>query len=282
MRKIAVLTDSSCDLSLETIKENNIEMLPIRIIYKNEEFEDKITITSKAMYERLADEIPTTSLPNLDTTEKVLDRLKKEGFTDVMVVCVSSKLSGTLNSIRLVCEEQEELKFHYLDTKTLGYPQGAIVLEVVKMVNDGKMPEDIIAEFQNIKERVHGFVTFDTLEFLKRGGRIGKVAGTIGEILNLKPVIASNEEGELYTYAKTRGRKKAITKIRDILMEYLEKNKCKVWVLSGAADEEAKMFFEKIKDHENITQISLEQIGAAMGIHTGPGALGICILEEKV
>lgn len=281
MRKIAVLTDSSCDLSLETIKEKNIKMLPIRIIYKTEEFEDKITLTSKEMYKRLKDEVPTTSLPNLEQTEKVLEKLKEEGFTDVMVVCVSSKLSGTLNSIRLICEEKEGLKFHYLDTKTLGYPQGAIVLEIVELLNKGEMPEEIIEKFEGIRERVHGFVTFDTLEFLKRGGRIGKVAGTIGEILNLKPVISSDDDGELYTYAKTRGRKKAISKIKDILMEYLEKGKCKVWVLSGAADEEAEAFFEKIKDHENITEISLEQIGAAMGIHTGPGALGICIVEEK-
>ncbi|MGL5647276.1 MAG: DegV family protein [Clostridium sp.] len=282
MRKIAILTDSSCDLSLETIEEHNINMLPIRIIYKDKEVLDKITITSKELYSNLKNEVPKTSLPDLDNTEKVLDKLIEEGYTDVMVVCVSTKLSGTLNSIRLVCEEKSKLEFHYLDTKTLGYPEGVIVLEVDRLLKEGKTPEEIVDGFEEIKKRVHGFITFDTLEYLKKGGRIGKVAGTIGEILNLKPVISSDEDGELYTYAKTRGRKKAISKIRDILNEYLEKGKCRVWILSGAADEEAKELLEKVKDNENITNISLEQIGAAMGIHTGPGALGICILEENV
>ncbi|MGL5416517.1 MAG: DegV family protein [Clostridium sp.] len=282
MRKIAILTDSSCDLSLETIKEHNINMLPIRIIYKDKELLDKITITSNELYASLKNEIPKTSLPDLDNTEKVLDKLIEEGYTDVMVVCVSTKLSGTLNSVRLVCEEKEKLNFHYLDTKTLGYPQGVVVLEVNRLLKEGKTPEEVVEGFEDIKKRVHGFITFDTLEYLKKGGRIGKVAGTIGEILNLKPVISSDEDGELYTYAKTRGRKKAISKLKDILNEYLEKGKCRVWVLSGAADEEAKEFLEKVKDNENITNISLEQIGAAMGIHTGPGALGICILEENV
>ncbi|MGL4849791.1 MAG: DegV family protein [Clostridium sp.] len=281
MRKIAILTDSSCDLSLETIKEHNINMLPIRIIYKDKEVLDKITITSNELYANLKNEIPKTSLPDLDNTEKVLDKLIEDGYTDVMVVCVSTKLSGTLNSVRLVCEEKSKLKFHYLDTKTLGYPEGVIVLEVDRLLKEGKTPEEIVDGFEDIKKRVHGFITFDTLEYLKKGGRIGKVAGTIGEILNLKPVISSDEDGELYTYTKTRGRKKAISKIRDILNEYLEKGKCRVWILSGAADEEAEELLEKVKDSENITNISLEQIGAAMGIHTGPGALGICILEEN-
>lgn len=282
MKKIGVITDSSCDLTLETIKENNIEMLPIRIIYKDKEFLDKITMTSKEMYEILPIEIPTTSLPDLKNTEKVLDKFIEEGYTDLMIVCVSNRLSGTFNSIRLICEEKSGINFHFLDTKTLGYPQGAIVLEVAKLVKEGKTAEEVVQAFESIRNRTHGFITFNTLEYLKRGGRIGKVSGTIGEILHLKPIVSSDNDGELYTYTKTRGRKKAISKMNDILFEYLEKGKCKVWVLSGAADEEAQAFFEKVKNHENITKISLEQIGAAMGIHTGPGALGLCILEENV
>ncbi|WP_317310054.1 DegV family protein [Clostridium thermobutyricum] len=282
MKKIGVLTDSSCDLTLETLKENNIEMLPIRIIYKEREFLDKITITSEEMYESLSTEIPTTSLPDLKTTDKILDKFIDEGYTDLIIVCVSNKLSGTLNSIRLIAEEKSGINFHFLDTKTLGYPQGAIVLEVAKLVEQGKTAEEIVQAFESIRNRTHGFITFNTLEYLKRGGRIGKISGTIGEILHIKPIVSSDDDGELYTYTKTRGRKKAISKMKNILFEYLETSKCRVWVLSGAADEEAKEFFENVKGHENIIDISLEQIGAAMGIHTGPGALGLCILEENV
>lgn len=113
MKKIGVLTDSSCDLTLETLKENNIEMLPIRIIYKEREFLDKITITSEEMYESLSTEIPTTSLPDLKTTDKILDKFIDEGYTDLIIVCVSNKLSGTLNSIRLIAEEKSGINFHF-------------------------------------------------------------------------------------------------------------------------------------------------------------------------
>ncbi|MGL4570697.1 MAG: DegV family protein [Clostridium sp.] len=282
MRKIALITDSSCDLRLATLKEYNIEMLPLRIIYKDEEFLDKITLSPKEMYSRIKEEVPTTSLPDLKNTEDVIERLKEEGYTDAIVITVSSKLSGTYNSIRLVCEAHEDgLNFHFFDTRTLGFPQGAIVLQVAKMIKEGKDLENILDSLEDIRKRTHGYITFETLEFLKRGGRIGKVAGTIGEMLHLKPIVSSNDEGILYNYAKTRGRKKALSKMKNILDEYLDKGKCRVWILSADCDEEAMEFLNNVKNHKNITKISLEEIGAAMGIHTGPGALGMCIFEEK-
>ena len=282
LRKIALLTDSSSDLSLRTLEENNIKMVPLRIIYKEKEYLDKITLTSKELYKRLKenDEIPTTSLPDLKNIEEVIDELKGSGVTDIIVVTVSSKLSGTYNGIRLVTEEYDDINFHFFDTRTLGYPQGVIALEISKMIKEDKPLEEILNSLEDIRKRTHGFITFQTLEFLTKGGRIGKVAGTIGEMLHLKPIVSSNDEGELYNYAKARGRKKALSKMKDIVNSYLDKGKCKIWVLSADADEDAKKFFDDIKGHKNIINISLEEIGAAMGIHTGPGALGVAILEE--
>lgn len=280
LKKIALITDSSCDLKLEIIKEYNIELLPLRIIYKDKEFLDKITLTPKEMYASLEEEIPTTSLPDLKYTEEIIKKIKKEGFTDAIVITVSSKLSGTYNSLRLICEDHNELNFHFFDTKTLGYPQGVIVLETAKMIKEDKPLEEILDKLEDIRKRTHGYITFKTLEYLKKGGRIGKVAGTIGDMLHLKPIVSSNDEGVLYNYAKARGRKKALLKMKNILNEYLNKCKCKVWILSGDCDDEAREFFELVKNHPNIIEISLQEIGAAMGIHTGPGALGLALLEE--
>ncbi|WP_194190114.1 DegV family protein [Clostridium chrysemydis] len=281
MKKIAIMTDSSCDLDLKTIEEYNIEMLPLRIVYKDKEFLDKITLSSSEMFESLKVEVPTTSLPDLHNTEKVIERLKSEGYTDVIVATVSSKLSGTYNSVRLVCESHPELDYHFFDTRTLGYPQGVIVLEIAKLINSGKDLEYILNSMEDIRKRTHGYITFDTLEFLTKGGRIGKVAGTIGEILHLKPIVSSDDDGELYNYKKARGRKKAISKMKDILTSYLDKGKCRVWVLDGHCRSEVESFYESVKDYNNITEISIESIGPAMGIHTGPGALGLCIYEES-
>lgn len=280
MQKIALITDSSCDLDKETLEKFNIKMLPVRIVYKDAEYLDKIELSSEEMYNRLAEEVPTTSLPDVGYSHKVLEQIVNDGFTHVIVATVSSKLSGTFNSLRLIGEEFEELKFHYFDTRTLGYPVGAIAIQIAKLIEAKESFEEIVSKLESIRERVHGYITFSTLEYLIKGGRIGRVTGTIGKVLDLKPIVSSNEEGVLYNFSKARGRKKAISKMKEILNDYLDKGKCRVWVLSGHALEEATAFFEDFKAHSNITEISLEQIGAGMGVHTGPGALGMCVLQE--
>ncbi len=281
MQKIALIADSSCDLDKKTIEKHGIRLLPIRLIYKDKEYLDKINITSEEMYASISREIPTTSLPDVEYTDKVINKIKEDGYTHVIVITVSKELSGTFNSVRVISEHHPELKFHLFDTKTLGYPQGAIVLEAVKMLDKGMNCEEILEKLQEVRKRVHGYVTVSSLEYMIKGGRIGRVAGTIGEILHLKPIISSNEHGLLYAYAKARGRKQAISKLKDTLMKYLDNSKCRIWVLSGDALEEAQDFYNKIKNHPNVTEISLETIGPAMGVHTGPGSLGLCILEEE-
>lgn len=280
MKKIALLTDSSCDLDLKTREEYNIEMVPFRIIYKDREYLDQITITPAELYASLDEEVPTTSLPNLEYADDMLKRLAREGYTDVIVVSVSSKLSGSFNSMQILCEHHEELNFHFFDSRTLGFPVGAITLEVAKLLKAGEDLDVILSKLEDIRTRVKGYITFKTLEFLRKGGRIGRVAGTVGEILHLKPVVSSNDDGVLYNHCKCRGRKQSISKLKQIVNEYLDKGQCRIWVLSGAAYEEAVAFLEDIKSHHNISEISLETIGASMGVHTGPGALGVCILEE--
>ena len=280
MQKIALVTDSSCDLGEKTRRDNNIEMLPFRIIYKDKEFLDQVNITHDELYKSLSEEIPTTALPDLEYTENLVCRLKEEGYTDVIVITVSSRLSGTLNSIKLLVEDHKELNFHFYDSKTLGFPVGALVLEASLMIRAGLTPEEIIDKLHEVKTKLHAYVTLNTLEFLRKGGRIGRVAGAVGEILHLKPIISANEEGELYPWGKCRGRKQAISKLRSIIHERLENSRCKVWILSGASHDEAVALYESVKSHTNISHISLEMIGATMGVHTGPGALGVCILEE--
>lgn len=281
MQKIKLLSDSSCDLSVETAKRYNIGLLPIKLIYKDGEYLDKITISSEEMYARLKEEVPTTSLPDMDYCRKVLNQVKEEGYTDVIVITVSSKLSGTLNGIRILSHDFEDLKFHFFDTRTLGYPQGTIAIEGAKMLDKGMTVEEILEKLKDVRKRVTGYVVVNTLEYMVKGGRIGRVKGALGEMIHLKPIISSNDEGLLYKYNQSRGRVQSLSKLKKTLEEHLNKAKCNLWVLSGDAKEEAQNFYNEFKDDPRVNEISLEVIGAAMGVHTGPGALGVSILELK-
>lgn len=279
MEKIALLTDSGCDLSLETLNEYNINMLPLNIIYSYGEFEDKISITPEEVYDNLGKEIPKTSLPSSKKINDVLSKLVSERYTHVIAITISSGLSGTSNAIRLALEDYPSLISHVYDSKILAYPEGMIILEVAKDIKEGKSFEDIISNLPSLRKRISGYFTLNTLDYLRKGGRIGKVAGTIGEMLNLKPIIGVNDEGVYHTVAKARGRKQALSKLTDILNTYLSKGKCKVYVLQGGAIEEAKHYLESIKSLENIAEIGIASISPALGVHTGPGLIGLAIHE---
>lgn len=281
MQKIKIISDSACDLSLETAKEHNIGILPVRVIYKNKEFLDKLEISPDELYAFLSEEVPTTSLPDIRQCKKVFEEAKSEGYTDIIVITVSSKLSGTLNSLKLLSEDFEGLNFNFFDTRTLGYPQGTIALEAAHMVDKGMNVEEILESLEDVRTRVTGYVAVNSLDYMVRGGRISKLKGTIGEMINLKPIISSNDEGFLYKFSQSRGRVQAINKLKSLLEGHLEKSLCKVWILSGDAQNEAEEFYNYFKSHSRVKEIYMENIGPAMGVHTGPKSLGLSILEIK-
>lgn len=279
MQKIALLTDSASDLTKDIIEKYNIKTAPFRIIYKDKEYEDRISIEPEEVYEKLEEEIPTTSLPNVERIEALLNQLEDEGYTHVISINIASNLSGTGNSIRLILEDHPKLKSFVYDTKTLTMAEGALVIEAGKMIEEGKSFEEIISILPKLRKKLHVYFTLNTLEYLKKGGRIGKVSGTIGELLNLKPLIYVNDDGIYETYAKLRGRKQSIKKLVEVLESYLEKSNCNIWLVDGHAKEEGHELFEKIKNHPKIKHIYRQTLGPALGVHTGPGLIGFVIQE---
>lgn len=282
MQKIALLTDSAADISVDLMKKYNIQLAPFRIIYSDgTEYEDGINIKPAEIYRRLKEEMPSTSLPSVQRIENILCNLEAEGYTHIICITISSELSGTWNSIRLALENHLNLTSYVYDSKTLTMAEGALVLSTAKLIEEGKSFEEIIEVLPKLRTKVHTYFIVDTLEYLKKGGRIGKVAGTIGELLNLKPLITVGDEGVYHTYAKIRGKKQAISKLKEIAKGYLTDKKCNLWVMDGGAQEEGDVLFEAVKEFDNINEIHRGIIGSSLGIHTGPGLIGFVIEEVE-
>ncbi|WP_294131160.1 DegV family protein [uncultured Clostridium sp.] len=281
MQKIALITDSACDLDLNTLKENNINLLPLRIIYSNGDYRDRLDISPQEVYDNLEKEVPKTSLPSAQETEETLNKLEEEGYTHVICISISSGLSGSFNAIRLALEDHPKLTSFVYDSKILAYPQGEIVLEVAKLIKEGKSFEEIVKEIPEIRKRVIGYFTINTLEYLKKGGRIGRLAGTVGELLNLKPIITTDEDGVYYNVAKVRGRKQSLSKMTELLKEYLAKGKCEVAVLHAGCEDEAIKYMNSLKDLTNVVSIKIAEISPALGIHGGPGLIGFSVKMVK-
>lgn len=279
MQKIAILTDSASDLTKELINEYDIKVTPFKIIYNDKEYEDNVTISPDEVYSRMPGEIPTTSLPSNECIENILTKLEEDGYTHVICINISSHLSGTLNAIRLILEDHPKLESFVYDTKTLTVAEGNIAVNAAKMVKEGYSFEEIIKELPNLRKKIHVYFTLNTLEYLKKGGRIGRVSGTIGELLKLKPLIVVNDDGVYDTYAKLRGRKQSLKKLLEIGDEYLSKSKCNIWVIDGFAKDEGNDIYEKLKNHPKVNNIYRGTLGPSLGVHTGPGLVGLAIEE---
>ncbi|NOW03402.1 DegV family protein [Clostridium beijerinckii] len=278
MEKIALITDSASDISIELLEANKIRLLPFKIIYSDKEYEDRIDITPQFMYERLKTEIPKTSLPSIEKITSVLKEVVSEGFTHAIIITISSAFSGTYNAVRLICEEFEELKTFVFDSRTLTMAEGAMVLETARLIREGKTFNEIIEILPTYREKIDLFFTIDTLEYLQKGGRIGKVAGTIGEFLNLKPIITVAEDGTYRTAAKVRGSKQAVSKLTSIFKMYLEKGRYKAWILDGNGFDKVQNLYCLIKDLPNVVECTIAgTIGPALGVNTGPGLVGLAI-----
>lgn len=277
MQKIAIFTDSACDLTDAELKEYGIRFLPLQIIYKESSYRDRVEISADEVYGNLEKEVPKTSLPKGTDIDALFMELKKEGYTHAIGVMISGGLSGTANSVKLMAEEHPEIETYIYDTKNLSISEGIMALKAAKMVKDGLSFEEIKVELPKERKSVDTYYCLATLEYLIKGGRIGKVSGTIGQILNIKPIIYVNEEGVYVTLDKARGTKQAYMKLVSILKENLEKTKCKVYVMHGGAKKEAQDMVERIKDLPGILSLEFRQISPALGVHTGRGLIGIAV-----
>lgn len=277
--KIALLVDSGTDVPQELIEQYGMYMIPLQIIYKDRIYTDKVDITPEEVYERLPEEIPSTSLPDGETITKIFEKIKNDGYEKVLAVTISSGLSGTYNVVRLIAEEVEALDAFVLDTKNIGIGSGLQAIEAAKLIEAGLSWEEIKTTLTNNVTKAKVFFNVATLEYLQKGGRIGLVASILGNALKLNPIISCNEEGVYHTVAKARGRKKSLEKTFELVKSFVgDHKKFALAVAQGQALEEAETFFERLKEQfPQAEKIYFGTISPALVVHTGPGLLGIGI-----
>lgn len=280
MNKIALITDSTCGLPKEYVDKYNVKVVSLKVLYKDREYIDGVTITPEEVYSRLEEELPTTSMPSVQDVKSLYSELETEGYTHAIVLPVSSGLSGTINSFRLASEDFNNITTFIFDTKILSMAVGLIVLEVGKMIEENKDFDYICNRIPKIRENLWMYFTVDTLEYLIKGGRIGKVSGSLGQLLNLKPIITMDENGSYTTHSKVRGSKQAFNKLSSLATSILDKGRGKVIVMTGTMHEEANKLKETLEKHINTTFMYKGTITPAVGIHSGPRLLAVAVMLE--
>ena len=281
MRKIAVITDTASDLSLDEIKQYNIKMLHYQIVYKDHTYKDQLEIHSKEVLDHLETEIPSTSLPSLEEMHQVFKEIIHEGYEEAIVVPISSGLSGCFNALNMVKDEFPQLKVVVFDSRTLSAPQGVLAKVAATLRDEGKSVEEIIKVLEDKRAKQHTFFVVDTLKYLVHGGRIGHVSAAVGKLLNLKPIITIGDDGQYETIAKVRGRAKAIRYFAQEAAKILSSGKAYKLYFSHADGEKIKE--EIIKEIQlMVPQVKVEGdtwISPVACVHCGPGYVGMLIQE---
>ena len=277
-KKIALVTDSTGDLSREMLDELNIKFLPLKIIYKEEQYHDRIDIEPEEVCRKMDEEIPTTSMPSPGEIEELYRELKAEGYEKIISIHISSGLSATYSNCRMVAEQMENMEIAVIDSKMLSMGLGRLVLYAQKLISEGKKSfAEIIEMVEAKKEEIDVFFIVDTLKYLKEGGRIGKVQGTLAELFNIKPIISIDEDGEYFNFDKVRRKKRALKKMFEIAKKRVKDGSYFIDVMHAAAEKEAEELYNKFAELSNVKQSILGEISPAMIVHAGPGLIGVVI-----
>lgn len=277
--KIALVTDTSCDLSDEQLARYDISMVSLRVVASGGEYRDRVEITQEEMYALLQNELPKTSLPLPEDISALYARLQSEGCTHILHLSLSSGLSGTYNMCRMLAEEVEGIQVTLVDTKTLSCGLGLLVLTAAEMLEAGHSVEEVVEKIHEKRETQMGCFVIKTLEFLRKGGRIGLVEGVVGSILQLKPVIFVNKEGIYQTLTKARGLNNAMEAMFNECLRIYSGKPVHLVVVHGNAYAEAQKLLEKFKTKLDIRTSFISPVSPVLAIHTGPGLVGTIIQE---
>lgn len=275
--RIALVIDSCTDVSPQDIEKYGMYVVPLQVNYSHETYLDKVTITPQEVYDRFSEEIPTTSTPTPAVVKEVFDRVVADGYTQAVVVTISSGLSATYELLRSVAVGIPNFEFAMVDSKSIGMGAGLVALAVARKLEEGVTLAEIEKEGTDIAERSRVFFCVDTLEYLHKGGRIGSVSYAVGNLLDMRPVISCNDEGTYCTVAKAKGRKQSLKKtmkcVEDFAAGY---ERCTIAVVNGDAVQEAKdVLCELQKSISHATDWFEGQISPVLVVHTGPGLIGI-------
>lgn len=280
MAKVALVTDSTTNLPKELTKGYDIHVVPSLVIWAGEELRDGFDIQPTDFYKRLvgAADMPTTSQPSPAAFKDMFEKLKGEGFTDVLCLCVSAKLSGTIASAEQAKALVSGINVEVVDGRSASLGTGWPLLEAAKAAKAGKSLKECVEIAKKAGTFTGVLLMVDTLEFLHRGGRIGGGARFLGTALNLKPILEI-QDGKLEAVERVRTKSKALDRLVELAGERIAgRTPVLLGVLHANAPEEAKTLLEQASKEFKPTQTALADVSPAVGTHTGPGTLGIAFM----
>ena len=278
MSKIALVTDSTCDLPKSVVKDKNITVIPLNVHFGEETFLDGIDLQSNEFFEKLStSEIhPQTSQPSVGRfVETYNDLLKKHD--SILSLHISSKLSATYNSALQAQKEIGNEKIKVIDSMNGTLGLGAIVHHIADLNQKGESFENLVKETEKIIPNAIFMGLVPTLEYLAKGGRIGKARAFMGSLLKIKPILSA-VDGEIQSVGKAR----TLIKGMDFIVDEMKNRKIsKLFIVHANHEERANLLKEKTKDLIDPKDVIIAEFGPVVGTHLGPGSVGVGFISSE-
>jgi DegV family protein with EDD domain len=279
---VRIVTDSTADLPTQVAQELGIAVVPLTVFFGDEAFLDGVEIDRDTFYARLAESkaLPRTSQPSPAKFVEAYQRLIAEGADAILAIQVAGKLSGTIQAARtaigLLPEGTRQIPIELLDSNSVSDGLGYMVQHASKLAQAEKSLEEIRSEVEDIASRTHIFAVLDTLEFLRRGGRIGAASAFLGNLLSFKPIL-SVDEGEVHPVERPRTRSKAYARVAQLLADVGELEHAAIVASNDEVGEQLREAVQGVYKGS----VPLYAFGAVVGTHAGPGVAGVAYVTKK-
>lgn len=275
--RVRVVTDSSTNVPDSYLDRLKIIEMPALVNFDGQSFRNKVDISAEEFYRRLAatDKLPTTAQPSPQQFAIAYEGLAAAGAEDVIAVVVSGKMSGTLNSAT-VAAENAPLKVHLWDSQNAALGAGWQAIAAAEMAQDGLDATAILAELAGIRARMQTLFTPATLRNLIASGRAPRLKGNIGEVLDIKPILAMLE-GMLEPAGQARGRRRATGELLNRISETVGDKPVRVGVGHADIPAEAAQFAEVVRGRLNVAELITTDVGPVLATLGGPGLLALCV-----
>ena len=280
MGKIHVVTDSGSDLSLQVREELGIHVVPLTVQFGSEIFKDGEEISTAEFFSRLRTEadMPSTCQPSPADFVAMYEKIAEPGDT-IISVHLSSKMSGTYQSAVLASTMLDsDIQVKVVDSKSASMGLGLVAVAAAEGVRAGKDLDTILSELQQTIDDLQVYFVVDTLEYLKKNGRIGMASALVGTMLNIKPILTL-VDGEVAPFEKIRGKAKALRRVRELILEFQAKfpeKKIRAAMSHATTQEEADQIVKALSETLPVEgDVIIGEIGPTIGVHTGPGIVAL-------
>lgn len=277
---IAVVTDSVADIPNDIAAKLGISVVPLLVRFGEEEYRDGVDLTSESFYERLSTgtELPTTSMSPPGAYTELYDRLARRA-EGILVITLSSRLSGTHQVARRAVEQMRtRCRVEIMDSRTATMTEGFIVIRAAEAARAGATLDEAMIVVEQTRRRVDFLCTFDTLEYLQRGGRIGAASAFLGSVLHINPLI-NLREGVVMPAGRARSRRRAVDRLVEFVAGYSRIEE--LAVENTACAQEAEELVDRLADWFPAERVLRSTMTPVIGAHTGPGLLLVGVLGDK-